>query len=181
MVREDIRYGGEGQTVGGRWRPRDLAGEVREDLVQLAGQHPGLVHQSPVVVGTSHTGVPHRRGELYRGKHYLYCGEERGRGQTETGRPGRAGSSQRCVTRPGRGCAGHVVQVMGKNTTSTSFSTNFEVVVELKYSFDAKGCRRLLFDEEFVGSITSLLHPQRGGVVPHLATPIPPPSRPYKY
>ena len=45
-----------------RDRPNpDRAGTLHQDLLQLAGEHPGLVHQPPVVVGTPHPGLVLRR------------------------------------------------------------------------------------------------------------------------
>ena len=57
VVRED-RAAGRGRPEGGARRPHPhRAGALREGLLQLAGEHQGLVHQPPAVVGTSHPGV----------------------------------------------------------------------------------------------------------------------------
>ena len=42
-------------------RITDRAGTLHQGLLQLAGKHPGLVHQPPVVVGTPHPGLVLRR------------------------------------------------------------------------------------------------------------------------
>jgi len=62
------RAPGQGGPGGRGARPhRHPAGNVDQDLLRLAGQHPRLVHLPPDLVGASHPGLDLRRLRQARG------------------------------------------------------------------------------------------------------------------
>ena len=52
VVPQGAGYGGEGYPGGGDRRHYHRAGAVREGVLPVVGEHPGLVHQPPALVGT---------------------------------------------------------------------------------------------------------------------------------
>ncbi len=57
VVRKDRTARQSSTRCGEGWAHQNCAGTLREGLLQLAGQHQGLVHQPPVVVGAPHPGL----------------------------------------------------------------------------------------------------------------------------
>ena len=57
VVREDSAAGGQGDCGGERRTHPVHAGDVREDVPELDGEHPRLVHLAATVVGASDSGV----------------------------------------------------------------------------------------------------------------------------
>ena len=68
VVRQGRPIGQTGDR-GGRERAHPFrAGQLEEHLLRVDAQHPGLVHQSPDLVGTSHPGLVRRPGNIYVGR-----------------------------------------------------------------------------------------------------------------
>ena len=98
MVREDRPARGARHRGGGKRRREVRAEAVREHVLRVDAQHPGLVHQPPAVVGASHSRLVRRP-------------RQRPRGAQRSGSEGagRLGGGRGAA--PGRRRAGHLVFV----------------------------------------------------------------------
>ena len=138
---------------GGRRRRRQIrAGHLGAHLHAVARQHPGLVHQSPALVGPPHPRLVRRGGQHLR----------------RAGRGGRAATQRRRGRRspdPGRGRARHLVLVRALAVLHPRLAGADRRARDVLPDLDARhGLRHHLLLGRPHGHVRALLHGRRGAV-----------------